>query len=1062
MARLFFILVVAACVGSCLKTNGSSATAYRVTQRSQLVGGQRALGEVGDYKLTNGVIHAIIQDVGTSRGFGAFGGSLIDIDLVRASSPSGSAVPKGFDGFTEMFPAFFLQAVEPSKVEVLSDGTGGTAAVIRVSGGSGNFLSILNGLNDVVIPKVPLSYTVDYTLEPGKSYLKIVVTMNNLDANSPALFPIQVPFGFVSLLGEGQDLFVPGQAGFDIRFRLDEVYKRPSSLDALPGEVAPYIATQGEGVSYALAASTQNAAYMQANAGFYPGATRDSLLLPLAASSFLGTYWARAPNEIGPKKSFTYAGYLAVGSGDVASAAKVIYDIDDDRERRPTAYGWLAGSVREKKTLQNWAHGSVVIQDADTGDFVSQVNTDGDGRFRAPVPPGRNYVAWANDGVRTPAVSGRTVRVESAGATAEIDVEVDAPASLEVTVFDERGRPLPAKVSVEGRHDYAGNVPARTFLYKLAVGDRMRSTDLDPDNAADPETRRYLERVFYAGDGKGGKAIRPGAYKVWVSRGPEYSLESRDVTLESGKTTRLSVTLKHVVTSPGWVSADFHVHSVNSVDSAMGYVDRVESSAAEGVDVLTSTDHNFVTDFAPTVEALGLSDWLKTVVGLELTTLEMGHFNAFPVKLDKGAITHGSFNWFFRPPGELLAQLRGLSPDGLSTLIQVNHPRDTILGYFNAFNLTSYTHQPYVPTTLVALDTKPLPDGGTSPYVAENFSLDFDVLEVFNGKRRMLLESYRIPLNPIEGEPPKLEACPTVGPQTKECIPAPGEVLQTVVKVPVPGQPGVTVDQVQPSFPGAFDDWYTLLGKGHRFTATGNSDSHSGGAEAGLPRTYVWVGATADGSLRGLSEASIIEGVRAGRATCTNGPFVEMWVNDVPIGGEVVAADGKVKVRIKVQAAPWVDVRRVVVKRGGRDQGQRPFVLETLAVPESQDVTRLDVTREYSGLPDGAFMVVEVSGDKSMWPVFTPYEIPPLQINDVVGNIGEAFGLADKYGKYRPSPVQQVTPFAFTNPIFIRHAAQSALKVKKRELPLDKGLPFRPREMRDLRKLYEAFHSDLD
>src|SRR4051812_25590791 len=139
------------------------ASAVQVSTRAELIGGKRALGEIGDFKLSNGIIHAIVQNVGFSRGFRAFGGSLIDVGLVRAGKSSSTQGPVGNDYFTEMFPAFFLKAVEPSKVEVLSDGSApGSAAVIRVSGEGGDFLSIVNPINGLLIPKVKTQYTVDY------------------------------------------------------------------------------------------------------------------------------------------------------------------------------------------------------------------------------------------------------------------------------------------------------------------------------------------------------------------------------------------------------------------------------------------------------------------------------------------------------------------------------------------------------------------------------------------------------------------------------------------------------------------------------------------------------------------------------------------------------------------------------------------------------------------------------------------------------------------------------------------------------------------------------------
>ena len=126
---LFSLLGLAACSKST-----PPARAFQIETRSELIGGKRALGDVeqsvtnatdliggarasgaeGDFKLTNGVIHAIVQNVGTSRGFGSFGGSLIDLDLVRGEGSSSAQGVQGNDYFTEMFPAFFLTAVEPS------------------------------------------------------------------------------------------------------------------------------------------------------------------------------------------------------------------------------------------------------------------------------------------------------------------------------------------------------------------------------------------------------------------------------------------------------------------------------------------------------------------------------------------------------------------------------------------------------------------------------------------------------------------------------------------------------------------------------------------------------------------------------------------------------------------------------------------------------------------------------------------------------------------------------------------------------------------------------------
>ncbi|MDP1823152.1 MAG: carboxypeptidase regulatory-like domain-containing protein [Archangium sp.] len=1045
---------------------------------TDLIGGKRASGAEGDYKLSNGLMHAIIQNVGTSRGFGSFGGSLIDIDLVRGGKSSSTSGVAGNDYFTEMFPAFFLTALEPSKVEVLNDGSDGKAAAIRVSGRSGAFISLVKAFTEVVDPTDPLDFTCDYILEPGKQYLKIVVTVTN-NGTRDAAWGLNVPFGFVTLLGEGQRLFVPGQAGFDMRFHLEDVYKRPASLDAIPGEVTSMWATEGDGVSYAFVAGQNSAgSYLlndRAVAGnYYPTATKDSILIPIASSSFLGTYFAKAPQNLpkpatlpdGTKRisSYSYTAFLAVGSGDVGSVQKVVYDMrdvtvrDNGKEfvvRESTPYGTVSGFVREEKTNQPLEGVSVVLKD-DKGNYVTQATTRKGGVWTAPVPAGK-YTGYALDRVRS--VSSVTEPLEVAeGGGASLNFTLQQPADLRVVVTDENGNPMPAKISVEGVYENEdSNKHPREFFYNLKVGERMRQSDLVTDVGADPASRRYLEKIFYAGSGAGGRQIRPGKYTVYASRGPEYDLQKQDVELIAGRTTSLGFKLTKVVDTPGWVSADFHVHSIKSVDSDMALEARVTSYAVEGVDLVVSTDHNYVADYGPTIEALQLDDWLASSVGLELTSLEMGHFNGFPLALQPGPVQHGSFRWFFRPPGELFAQLRALGTDPQKTVVQINHPRDTILGYFNAFNISGYTGEPLPGYSAVSVDARPLPDGGLSPYDPANFSREFDAFEVFNGKRMDIMFPYRIPAVPPPGPEPTIARCGPGEPTVADCLPAPGEILNEVVKISVDGGPDrFELQQVQP---GAQDDWFILLSRGQHVTATGNSDSHGEKAEAGLPRTYVQVGDTANGTMRGLDEDAVFAGIHAGKAVATNGPILDVTVNGQGLGSTVVAADGVIDVHMVIKAAPWIDLKRVTVRRGGRD-AKVPVTLEVIQVPDTREVLRLDVTKQYTGIPDGSYIVVEAAGDESMWPVHTAYEVPSLEISDAVGVIGASFGFAPTFGKYKPTQKQIVTPYGFTNPIWVDRTIKQPLKVQKRVLPVGNDVPFVPRVMPDVRKLFHGFHSD--
>src|SRR5579883_3501967 len=102
-------------VGSCQsEPAGGMVQAFRVTDRAQLIGGgPRALGEVGDFMLTNDLIRVVVQNKGFSRGFGVYGGSIIDADLRRPDEQGHNLASTlgGNDIFAELFPAFFFQAV---------------------------------------------------------------------------------------------------------------------------------------------------------------------------------------------------------------------------------------------------------------------------------------------------------------------------------------------------------------------------------------------------------------------------------------------------------------------------------------------------------------------------------------------------------------------------------------------------------------------------------------------------------------------------------------------------------------------------------------------------------------------------------------------------------------------------------------------------------------------------------------------------------------------------------------------------------------------------------------
>jgi hypothetical protein len=92
------------------------------------------------------------------------------------------------------------------------------------------------------------------------------------------------------------------------------------------------------------------------------------------------------------------------------------------------------------------------------------------------------------------------------------------------------------------------------------------------------------------------------------------------------------------VRHPGFVSMDFHIHSAKSFDSSVALQDRVRTYLGEGLEVMVSTDHDFVTDYAPIISGLGIGSEINSIIGDELTggapvpvnAVATGGVNAFP------------------------------------------------------------------------------------------------------------------------------------------------------------------------------------------------------------------------------------------------------------------------------------------------------------------------------------------------------------------------------------------------------------------------------------------------
>jgi hypothetical protein len=417
------------------------------------------------------------------------------------------------------------------------------------------------------------------------------------------------------------------------------------------------------------------------------------------------------------------------------------------------------------------------------------------GAFDGWLPAGRYYLIAKK--LYRP--TSRVVEVDIvANQTTETALHLLPPARVQYRIQDEGGRPIPAKLTVgqcfpncSGRLEGECEQDTDCASGKCLAGGlclidncpegricdlaRLRCVRREPCRShddcepterckgsvgsadrhcvcVDPHMRKAalgegsypkgLARYVYTADGLGVFEIEPGSYEILASRGLEYSIDRRQVVLEPAQTTLVNARLVRTVDTSGWISGDFHVHGQNSYDAVVKHRDRVMAFAGEGVEVLSTSDHDYVTDLRPYVFELGLEKWVMTQVGSELTTVELGHFLGFPYRYEewedgRRIQEQGAIDWTGKTPDKIFDEMRALGLYGPEdTVIVVAHPRDSFFGYFNQYGLNAYTLE--IEGSLLEWFPGIFENPLANPRL---FSGRFDALELFNSKRYELIRT---------------------------------------------------------------------------------------------------------------------------------------------------------------------------------------------------------------------------------------------------------------------------------------------------------------------------------
>jgi hypothetical protein len=413
---------------------------------------------------------------------------------------------------------------------------------------------------------------------------------------------------------------------------------------AMHSEV-PWVASTGGGLTYALA--------------FPEGMADATFLFDRFGSS--GQVTLSRADDLPPGDELVYRRRLLVVEGGLEHAAELAWRMVG--KQLGVVEGSIGGAVR-------W--GSVEARYPD-GRTALVAHIDAQGHYSLPLPAGDYTLLLRVPGGEDDA----PVHVDP-GAHVESQLIAPQPGTLRYAITDEDGGALPARLVVTG---IAPTKDPEFGPIELAVG---------------------AKNIAYTRDGQGFLELPPGRYRVLATHGTEYSIATQEVEVNPAVGVTFRASLAHEVDTTGYIACDFHLHQAPSFDSTVSLEDRVLSLLSEGIEFAVPTDHNHVTDFTSTIAALDAERDLGTASGVEITTQNWGHFNAFPYP------PNGPVPPFALDPPEIFGSVRSHAPDAV---IQVNHPRMPGVGYFNRGEL----------------------DSRTGVAETEGFSFDFDTLEVVNG-----------------------------------------------------------------------------------------------------------------------------------------------------------------------------------------------------------------------------------------------------------------------------------------------------------------------------------------
>jgi hypothetical protein len=870
MRRNRFVLVTLLCLSAC--DDKASLTDYfptlpdptgqaqavfagQVTTASQLVTGPAQSGLVGDFSIKNDRVTFIVQAPARVIGVIPQGGNLVDAVLTDGTKQIVD------DHFGELGLIYlFGRTCEPDHLEIVRDGSAGGVAVIRALGKSGNddFIN-LKGIGPISVkPNVDpdvednVDCATTYVLAPGSNTLEVYHSLFN---GGPDL--VAGPLGTIADSGGNTEAWT-NTRGFE-RASIDAIFtlNKPAPSD--------YVVYQGPGVAYGIVPRhTKPVPHAHALvAGVSILLDGDSSILDILNPRDVPFFLQMSP----------------------ATGILQRYDVVVGRNASDVDAVWRTGN---KETLQTVSgrvdySGGGVATDARVGIFVDgngngqlddpTVDLDGDGQVDDHAV---GYVDVAADGTYSasvPTTAGNLFvraevknvgRSQASPLLPSVNLTVPSPIKVDFQILDaDTNIPIPGRLLVIGDHTaYPDRRVFETF-------DRQCNDTARTEAACRSGVVTHLHAIrgttVDIGDGVDPALLLPagGTYRIYASRGTEWSVDSKPVTT----TASLTFKLKHVVPTNGYYATDWHVHQVGSPDSPILSDERIKSAVSAGVEMFAVTDHDYVSDLQPLVQQMNLQRLLRVVPGIEVTPLAYGHFNSWPIEPDNSSANHGAIDWargatagLAMTPGEVYDAMRARG----GKMVQANHPRSTGFGEFQATFTRANLQYDFGNRTMFGDYMQAnIPNADLRLPGSTLWSDQFNGLELWNNF--LMID--------------------TNGDGLRE-----DRMLDRVMR-----------------------DWLSMLSLGLYVTPAGDSDTHTTVADPmGMPRTYVRV---ADDSGDALASGSAVDAVVATQTganntardvVVTDGPMIDVKVGSMLALGRVISSQGApVTLTVTIIAADW-------------------------------------------------------------------------------------------------------------------------------------------------------------